>query len=36
MGIEVSIKILLSEKSKVGESKGLDAAQEVFEVEDLN
>jgi len=36
MGIEVSIKILLSEKSRVGESKGLDAAQEVFEVEDLN
>ncbi len=36
MGIEINIKILLSEKSKLGESKGLDAAQEVFEVEDLN
>ena len=36
MGIEVSIKILLSEESKLKESKGLDAAQEVFDVEDLN
>ena len=36
MGIEIGIKILLSEKSTLGESKGLDAAQEVFEVEDLN
>ena len=36
MGIDVNIKILLSEKSKSGDSKGLDAAQEVFEVEDLN
>ena len=36
MGINVNIKILLSEKSKSGDSKGLDAAQEVFEVEDLN
>ena len=36
MGIDVNIKILLSEKSKPGDSKGLDAAQEVFEVEDLN
>ena len=36
MGIEVNIKILLSEESKLGESKGLDAAQEVFDVEDLN
>ena len=36
MGIEVGIKILLSEESKLKESKGLDAAQEVFDVEDLN
>ena len=36
MGIDVNIKILLSEKSKSGDLKGLDAAQEVFEVEDLN
>ena len=36
MGIEVNIKISISEESKLGESKGLDAAQEVFDVEDLN
>ena len=36
MGIEVKIKISLSEESKLVESKGLDAAQEVFDVEDLN
>ncbi len=36
MGIEVNIEICLSEKSKSGDSKGLDAAQEVFDVEDLN
>ena len=36
MGIQINIKIVLSEESKLGESKGLDAAQEVFEVEDLN
>jgi len=36
MGIEINIKIALSEESKLGESKGLDAAQEVFDVEDLN
>ena len=36
MGIQINIKIVLSEESKLGESKGLDAAQEVFDVEDLN
>ena len=36
MGIEVNIKISISEESKLVESKGLDAAQEVFDVEDLN
>ncbi len=36
MGIEISIKIVLSEESKLGESKGIDAAQEVFDVEDVN
>ena len=36
MGIEINIKLSLSEDSKLGESKGLEAAQEVFDVEDLN
>ena len=36
MGIQINIKIVLSEESNLGESKGLDAAQEVFDVEDLN
>ena len=36
MGIEVKIEISISEESKLVESKGLDAAQEVFDVEDLN
>ena len=36
MGIEISIKIFLSDKSKSGDMKGLDAAQEVFDVENLN
>ena len=36
MGLEVKFKILLSEDSKINESKGVDAAQEVFDVEDIN
>ncbi len=36
MGIKVNIEISISEESKLVESKGLDAAQEVFDVEDLN
>ena len=36
MGIEISIKIFLSDKSKSDDMKGLDAAQEVFDVENLN